>query len=331
MVAPNRVRVTAIDVAKAAGVARSTVSYVLNPDPAHPISPETRERVLAAVRELGYAPSAAARTLRRGRSDIVLALVRDFPIGTTMGRFFYELSEQFAGRGLTFVLHPAVRNARPLSDLFSAITPVAILGFDVFSVYPTADFEGIGMPALELIRDPRPDASKHSPASRLQAQTLLDRGHRRLGVLTVADPRLEGFSGPRTAGVLEVAREAGLPEPDVWALADGDQDYERAINHWLSLDDPVTGVCAYNDDVALGLLAAAQRMGVAVPEQLAVIGLDNIPGGNASTPPLTTVAIDVHAMAQAVVTTAFDVIGTSSGIIRLQEQDVAVLVPRASV
>src|SRR4051794_33842882 len=74
-------RVTSADVARLAGVSRATVSYVHNDTPQQTISGPTRARVLDAAARLGYAPSAAARTLRTGRSDIVLCLLPDWPIG----------------------------------------------------------------------------------------------------------------------------------------------------------------------------------------------------------------------------------------------------------
>ena len=73
--------VTSADVARESGVSRTTVSYVLNGTPGTSISDATRQRVLEAAARLGYAPSAAARTLRSGRSDLVLCLLPDWPVG----------------------------------------------------------------------------------------------------------------------------------------------------------------------------------------------------------------------------------------------------------
>ena len=74
-------KVTSADVARASGVSRTTVSYVLNSTPGASVSDSTRRRVLDAAAQLGYAPSAAARTLRRGRSDLVLCVLPDWPVG----------------------------------------------------------------------------------------------------------------------------------------------------------------------------------------------------------------------------------------------------------
>src|SRR4051812_43365688 len=78
-------RATSADVAREAGVSRATVSYVLNDTPHQKIPEATRRRVLEAAARLGYAPSAAARTLRTGRSDVVLGMLPDWPIGPAVG------------------------------------------------------------------------------------------------------------------------------------------------------------------------------------------------------------------------------------------------------
>src|ERR1700761_9251420 len=126
-------RVTSADVARVAGVSRATVSYVLNDTPHQTISAATRSRVLDAATSLGYAPSAAARTLRTGRSDVVLCFLPDWPIGPEVGALLGQLSTALARAGLTFVVHPGSREDRPISDLWKAITPAAVLAFTDFS------------------------------------------------------------------------------------------------------------------------------------------------------------------------------------------------------
>src|SRR5699024_8468011 len=84
-------RVTSADVARLAGVSRATVSYVLNDTPGHRITADTRARVADAAARLGYAPSAAARTLRSGRSEVVLCLLPDWPIGPEVGAMLGHL------------------------------------------------------------------------------------------------------------------------------------------------------------------------------------------------------------------------------------------------
>src|SRR4051794_25598068 len=126
-------RITSADVARLAGVSRATVSYVLNDTPRQTISADTRGRVLDAAASLGYAPSAAARTLRTGRSDVVLCLLPDWPIGPEVGSMLGNVSTALARQGLTFVVHPGNREDRPISDIWKAITPAAVIAFTDFS------------------------------------------------------------------------------------------------------------------------------------------------------------------------------------------------------
>jgi DNA-binding LacI/PurR family transcriptional regulator len=93
-------------------VSRATVSYVLNDTPHQTIPEETRQRVLEAVARLGYTPSAAATALRRGRSDVVLGLLPDWPVGHAVGRVMQEITAAFARHQLTFVVHPDSRIGR---------------------------------------------------------------------------------------------------------------------------------------------------------------------------------------------------------------------------
>src|SRR6185312_9585394 len=126
-------RPTSADVAREAGVSRATVSYVLNDAPHQKIPAATRERVLAAAARLGYAPSAAARALRSGRSDVVLCLLPDWPIGPEVGSMLGNLSTALARHGLTLVAHPGNREDRPITEIWKAITPAVVIAFADFS------------------------------------------------------------------------------------------------------------------------------------------------------------------------------------------------------
>ena len=125
-------RVTSADVARLSGVSRTTVSYVLNGTAGTSISEATRRRVLDAAAELGYAPSAAARTLRSGRSDLVLCVLPDWPVGPVVETMLDHLADELAVRGLSVLVHH-VRGERPLADLWRAVTPRTVVGLTPFS------------------------------------------------------------------------------------------------------------------------------------------------------------------------------------------------------
>src|SRR3954454_3730110 len=115
-------RPTGADVARRAGLSRATVSYVLNNSPHQVIPDPTRQRVLAAAAELGYTPSPAARALSSGRSDVILLLLPDWPIGPTVGHLLEDLSAELAAHGLTFVAHPGSAG-RAGFGVWGSITP----------------------------------------------------------------------------------------------------------------------------------------------------------------------------------------------------------------
>ena len=103
---------TGADVAREACVSRTTVSYVLNDTAGVAISAATRQRVHEAAAKLGYAPSAAARTLRTGRSDLVLCVLPDWPIGPVIDTLLDHLAQELAERGLSVLVHHG-RGPRP--------------------------------------------------------------------------------------------------------------------------------------------------------------------------------------------------------------------------
>src|SRR3712207_4059041 len=176
-------RVTSADVAREAGVSRATVSYVLNDTPHQTIPEATRHRVLEAAARLGYTPSAAATALRRGRSDVVLGLLPDWPVGYAGGRVLQEVTAAFARHQLTFVVHPDSRSTRPLTEVWKAITPVAVLALDVLSAEDAAAMRAAG---VEVVVALHASAEQHSgellqpenPVGALQARHLA-RSHRR--------------------------------------------------------------------------------------------------------------------------------------------------------
>ncbi|HEY5981754.1 MAG TPA: LacI family DNA-binding transcriptional regulator [Microlunatus sp.] len=292
-------RPTATDVARLAGVSQATVSYVIN-NTAHQVIPETtRQRVLAAATELGYTPSAAARMLVSGRSDVVLLLLPDWPIGLGVASLLDELSQAFAQHDLTFVIHPQV-TARPVTELWKSITPAAVLAYENFS---ESDLTAINRSGAELVlisavgRDNQPLEQFHEQTGRIQVEHLARAGHRHLGYAWPDNERVLYFAQHRLAGVRAACAAQGLPEPWVTTVSLTADDAAAAIREWRADEPAVTGICAFNDEVALAVLAGARQLGVAVPRELAVIGVDDIPAAALSAPPLTTVASNITATA----------------------------------
>lgn len=285
--------VTSADVARESGVSRTTVSYVLNGTAGTSISEATRRRVLEAAERLGYAPSAAARTLRSGRSDLVLCVLPDWPVGPVVETMLDHLADELAERELSVLVHH-VRGERPLSHLWRTVTPRTVVGLAPFE---PGEVRAMRQAGIQVVGD---DGAERGAAmvdpqpliGRLQAERLVARGCRRVGYATTDDPRVADFAERRLTGVRAACVERRLPEPIVIPVRVDPTAGAEAVAAWTQAD--VDGVAAYNDDVAFAVLAGARAAGLAVPADLAVIGVDDVPLAALASPPLTTVTQSIE-------------------------------------
>lgn len=282
-------RPTSTDVARAAGVSQTTVSFVLNDRPGQSIPEETRQRVLEAARRLNYRPHASARALAAGRSDIVLLSVPDLPIGAGISRFVEGLAGALAEYGLTLVTHLAGAHGRPVADVCATVGASAVVGFLSFDADTV---EALYQAGAEVVLPSHTDQPAMTPIGRLQADHLIERGHRRLGYALPAHPGLVPMARERLQGVAESCENAGLAPPVVQATSLDADDAARAVAHWR--EQSVTAVCAFNDETAIAILAGTRLHGLAVPGDIAVIGVDDIPTAALAVPPLTTVTFNMN-------------------------------------
>ena len=339
--------VTSADVARDSGVSRTTVSYVLNDTPGVRVSEETRARVRASADRLGYHPSVAARTLRTGRRDLVLYVLPDWPLGPAVDTLLDRLAGALAERGLSLLVHHA-RSGRPLHELWRAVTPRAVVGLQAFSARDRDAMRraGIHVVASSISGDvPDVFAATQQGIGRLQARHLLDRGLTPVGYAAPTDPRVRAFAELRLAGVQGVCAEAGLPAPVVVPVELTQDSARAAVRAWRdaaagtagtagpgadgTAAPAVAGVAAYNDDVALAVLAGARAEGVPCPNELAVVGVDDIPAARFAEPALSTVSQSLDTQAEhlaAAVVTALDGTDSDGGPV----PDTLELVERAS-
>jgi DNA-binding LacI/PurR family transcriptional regulator len=329
MAEPTTKRVTSADVARLAGVSRATVSYVLNDTPRQTISAGTRTRVLDAAARLGYSPSAAARTLRTGRSDVVLCLLPDWPIGPEVGSMLGQLSTALSRHGLTLVVHPGSREDRPMTELWKAVTPAAVIAYTEFSDAEITAMRSAGVAIVEAIsrRKGRSLAVPQELVGRRQAEHLALAGHERLGYAYPDDQRVRFFAEPRLAGVRATCAARRLPTPVGLTVPLDPAAASEAVRRWRATG--VTAVCAYNDEVALAVLAGAREEGLAVPGDLAVIGVDDIPPARLAAPPLTTVTTDQAVVGAHLAATVVAAMSGRAGP-ELPVSDVVRVVTRAS-
>ncbi|MGQ4388502.1 LacI family DNA-binding transcriptional regulator [Streptomyces sp. SAS_270] len=291
-------RVTSADVAREAGVSRATVSFVLNGTKGQTISGSTRQRVLEAAARLHYAPSAEARTLSRGRSDVVLLYQPPQLPLTDLGALVEFLAAEFAAVGLTAVIHPWSR--KPDGDVWTAITPVAVLAWDL----PDSDVVAMrrnGVRAVvSLTAESDPVAqwiwgARENSIARLQVERLFRAGHRRLGYARPHDERLAEASEMRLKALRRACAERDVPAPVTLAVPGDEAGAQAAVDAVATWRDmAVTGVCAHDDVAALAVLAGLREHGLTAPSDLAVIGAADSPAARLAAPPLTMVAVDMR-------------------------------------
>jgi DNA-binding LacI/PurR family transcriptional regulator len=281
-------RVTSADVARLSGVSRSTVSYVLNDTPNQTIPEGTRRKVLEAAEHLGYTPHGPARALSRGRGSIVLLCLPDVPFGPAMGDLLEALALDLGAHELMLVTHTSGPAQPPALDLAALVAPVAVVGLWPFRAEEIAAFRARGARAVL----PGPGDWKLWGEAGLgvgaaQIEHLAARGHRRIGYVHPVDPRLSVISRLRYEGAQETIRRLGCSDLSARRMP-ADQDFTLVLRAWLD-EERITALAAYNDDVAFAVLHAARESGVRVPDDLAVIGVDDIAQARYACPPLTTV------------------------------------------
>lgn len=293
-------RPTQKDVARLAGVSRSTVSYVLNDQTQLkiPISDETRQRVMRAIAELGYEPDARAQSLIRGDTRIVGVImpVIDNPYFWQM---FSGISDELHDAGYSLHLSRHALDDQRNNNAIRELTRHRVDGFILLAAVKyllphfVDDLRKAGKPVVEIT------ASKaefdhvihdYSSGTRALMAHLLELGHRRIGFIYGVAQEAQGFD--RLATYRQVLQEAGLSGNESYEMHCGDkmEDAYRAAHDLLSRPDRPTALLVINDMLAIAVMRAAQDMGLTIPGDLSVAGFDDIPFSSYISPRLTTVS-----------------------------------------
>ena len=286
-------RVTSADVAKRAGVSRATVSYVVNGLVSVKVAPQTRERVLAAAAELGYSQYGPGRTLKSGRSDVVLFVLNDLPVGHALNTMLDELEAKLAASDLSLVIFRVSGRGNPLLRIWREIGPCAVIGMESIGDADANEMRAAGTDVIRLVLqggdEPGVLTQSQAEVGEAQVRYLVSRNHRRLGYAYPDDPRVEGFASLRLKGAVQACKALGLPDLDVQTVPLDRAGATAAVRSWMDGPSPITAVCAYNDMVAYAVLAGSAEHGLKVPDDIAIIGVDNDPVGALLTPSLTTI------------------------------------------
>ena len=285
-------RVTAADVARSLGLSRATVGFVLNDTPGQTIPAATRDRVLAEAKRLGYRANSAAQALASGRSRIILLVLPDWPLDYSMRTHLDEASLALDEAGYSLVTmtpHPGGQ-ARPL---WETLRPDVVIGMAPFTREQLAEIRASGvqqiLPPVAAGEVGSVGDLGFADGPRIQVEHLLGRGRRRLAFAASADPRVADLVAERR----ELARRTLLLNEGSSFVAEAAVGEDNAAEHlraWLG--QGVDGVVAYNDDIAAIVLGAALRSGIAVPDQLAIVGHDDTPLARLVVPALSTVRVD---------------------------------------
>uniref|UniRef100_A0AAU2JX67 LacI family transcriptional regulator n=1 Tax=Streptomyces sp. NBC_00049 TaxID=2903617 RepID=A0AAU2JX67_9ACTN len=286
---------TSADVARLAGVSRATVSYVLNNAEAVRISEPTRRRVREAAEELGYVPHAAARSLRAGHTRIVLMPTSHVPVGPLYSTFLNELQWALRRLDYTVVQYGSLGlSGDEAARAWAELRPVAVLSLGEITLSPqnVATLKRAGARAV-ITMGPGRVAGAHALVMNQEevgaraAAHLVERGRRRIGVVVPEEEGLELFSTPRLTGALSV----GGAEFEAIPMSYSEESAAALAGRWRGLG--LDAAFAYNDEYAMLLMRAFQDEGLRIPEDVAVIGADDLLIGRLLRPRLSTVRIEL--------------------------------------
>jgi LacI family transcriptional regulator len=289
---------TQADVARRAGVSQAMVSYVLNNNMAIAVPPETRQRIRDAIVELGYIPDRAARSLRTRKTYTIAGIIPDItnPFYPAFERGIQDLADQHGYDLITYNTDGDAEKERKclrsvqqgradglIAVLFhlTAQDLIPLLDMNIAVVRLEATPKRAGAAPLDNLY------VDNIAAAQRAVQYLIGKGHRRIGMIT-------GQRGPGTNRVL--GYQYALAEHqlmlDEKLIRNGDftaAGGQQRMCELLALAERPTAVFAANDLMAMGAMNAIRAAGLRIPEDMAVVGFDNIPAAELVSPSLTTV------------------------------------------
>lgn len=305
----SKTRLTQRDVARKAGVSQAAVSYVLNGSNDSAVSEVTRQRVLAAMEELGYVPDGIARGMRTGRTMLIGAVIPDItnPFYPAFQRGMQDAADE-AGYSVVSFNSDGAR-ARELASIRAALQ-VGVDGL-VVSLFETttedlnaAFTRNIPVVVYGTLADDRallPYDLIEIDIPRAVDEVVQHLVQRRHTAIAVVDgPQLRTRANPRIGAFQDAMRTRGLAVDERLLLRTefSEQGGYQAMDRLLSLERKPTAIIAANDVVAMGLLTKAEEAGVAIPGDIAIVGYDDIPAARLLRPALTTVALHPETIGQ---------------------------------
>jgi len=287
--------ITIKDVAKQAGVSHSTVSRALHGSPL--ISDETIERIRQIALEMGYFPSAAARSLKTNRSRALGVIVSNID-DPFLSEILQGIEEVAQGHGYSMLMAASQRDSDREQTIVQDMRKRQVDGLIIcsasFSAKQRRNLLEYGIPIV-VVNNQAAEEYRYSiyhddvDGSRQVTRHLIELGHKRIAYLgnslsgrTTLD-RLTGFRQEMESAGLDIPNEYVFEVP-----GSGPEDGFNALNHFLDLPDRPTALFCFNDMLAIGVLKGLHSAGIRVPGDFSVVGFDNIVFSAYTNPALTT-------------------------------------------
>ena len=332
--------VTIKDVAREAGVTQAVVSRLLNRDPTLQVRPATRERVLATAERLDYTPNHAARALRAARVGTIGLAVHEVS-NPVHGAIIEGAQRAVSTYRCVLLLADVDELHRDRGTFGRVVGSNAIDGLILLPAGNQSDRKVAhaavqqGVPTVLVNERSRtyPCVSLDDRgAARLATQHLIELGHRRIGVLY-----LDGQTArtrERRKGHQEALTAAGIDPPDRWWAQGGhtlDAGY-RGMNELLDAGEPPSALVAHSVLAAAGAMTAARERGIAIPEELSLVGFHDVSFAEHLDPPLTVVRLGLSEMGRVAVETLMRLIegGEDLPRVHLGEPEPALIVRRTT-
>jgi LacI family transcriptional regulator len=288
-------KITIVEVAKKARVSLGTVSRVINND-AH-VSPETRERVSSIIQDMGYVANRQARGLKGMKTNVIGVLVPDLATSYT-GEILHGIDSELALNQFELMLftthRAAIKEANYVANMVQGMvdglllllprTPSNYIGTLDQNQFPFVliDHQGMGNPCSAV-------GATNWQGGYNATEYLIKLGHKRIGFITGSMDL--GCAEDRLKGYRSALRTHHIPEDEV-LVYEGDflqMDGYTGASALLELAEPPTAIFASNDVMAMGVMDAVRNRNLRIPDDISVVGFDNIQQSAMVYPPLTTI------------------------------------------
>lgn len=291
-------RVTIQQIADEAGVTKTTVSRIINDRP--DVAPETRERVEKIIKQLGYKPSAVARSLSQGKSCTIGVIgfgLEFFGISRVVTEIEAQANKRGYSLALSIIHEPEQNDVGTLIDELVSRHVDGII-WAVPHIGNNRDWlldalQDISIPIVCVSMEPHPDLTvvevDNFVGGKLATEHLIEQGYQKIGVIT--GPSNWWASKRRVDGWKAAMKEAGYEVSPAWEI-EGNWSAEsgyRCAEKLLQESPDLEAIFACNDQMALGVQKASFALGIRIPEDLALVGYDNVPESEFFNVSLTTI------------------------------------------